>query len=243
MKRYLFICLVLSACSPAAQPAAAPVAVVDVSQSEAQAKKDKAEELKRAQEEKANREKAAEIASALAELDVTTIGALGGDSAIADGILGSEEVPTGLLDSGPSSGTASGTGTVGGGTASAGGGGSAVATKKPAARPQPDGTAQVRAVVVTGGTVSNAKSVATRMRGRFRACYRQLLRTAPKAGGNAMLKAKIGPYGQVQGVSHNSAKSLKSVIPCLKAVVRSGAFAPPSNGSATVSFVVKLERK
>ncbi|MBW2458637.1 MAG: energy transducer TonB, partial [Deltaproteobacteria bacterium] len=58
--------------------------------------------------------KAAEIASALAELDVQTVGALGSGGVAIDGVLGSSEVPAGLLDEATRTGMGAGTGDPGG---------------------------------------------------------------------------------------------------------------------------------
>ena len=113
----------------------------------------------------------------------------------------------------------------------------------PVEKPLPKGNAHVQAPTVNDGKVANAKFAVARMRGRFRRCYRHLLRVQPEARGSVVLRAKIGSKGQVLHVADKGPESLKAVTPCLKAVVRAGAFAPPSKGSAIVSFVVKLERK
>ena len=200
--------------------------------------------------------RAAEIASELAELEVSTIGAIGGSEMPTDGILGSSDVPPGLLDDaalgvGGSGGLVlggAGSGSVrpggaggvragGGGSIAAGGGGSASPN---AAIASPKGDARVAAPHVTGGQVANATSVVARMRGRFRACYNRGLRTNPTIRGTSQLTAKIGPNGEVLGVAASSDPSLAAVVPCFKAVVYSGGFSPPSTGAASVSFVVEL---
>jgi len=229
MKRCLCVCLFISACGPALPPADQPVAVVDVEKPLPETKPEKtAEEI--AKDEA--RERARAIASELAELDVETLGALGAtplDDALVDGA-----VPTGLLDSNVSS--SSGLGGTGGVTLGT------VPTKNPPKPPK--GIVQTQKVKVSGGAVANAGPVIARMRGRFRACYRQLLRTAPQAEGSAKLVAQLGPKGQVQAVSATSAAALKTVTPCFKAVVRGSAFSPPSGGSAsTITILLKLERK
>jgi hypothetical protein len=212
--------------------------------------------------------KAAEIASALAELDVQTVGALGGGVAT-EGVLGSSEVPAGLLDDAGRSGMGAGTGDPGGlkglgGTGSgsvkpgAGGGsgrlsdigntgtgekGGATKAGKAKKVQGPKGSAMVGGASVGGGSVANASSVVARMRGRFRRCYQQGLNTNPEMQGSVQLTAKIGPNGEVLGVSGGGGGSLGPIVGCLKAVVGGGAFSPPDSGSAIISIPITFVKQ
>ncbi len=212
--------------------------------------------------------KAAEIASALAELDVQTVGALGSGGVAIDGVLGSSEVPAGLLDEAARSGMGAGTGDPGGlkglggkgsgavrpgsggggrlsdigntGEGTEGGATKAGKTKKVEG---PKGSAMVGGAGVAGGKVANASSVVARMRGRFRRCYQQGLNTNPEMQGSVQLTAKIGPNGEVRGVGGGGGGSLGAIVPCLKAVVSSGAFAPPEGGSAIISIPITFVKQ
>ncbi len=212
--------------------------------------------------------KAAEIASALAELDVQTVGALGSGGVAIDGVLGSSEVPAGLLDEAARSGMGAGTGDPGGlkglggkgsgavrpgaggggrlsdigntGEATEGGATKAGKTKKVEG---PKGSAMVGGAGVAGGKVANASSVVARMRGRFRRCYQQGLNVNPEMQGSVQLTAKIGPNGEVRGVGGGGGGSLGAIVPCLKAVVSSGAFAPPEGGSAIISIPITFVKQ
>jgi hypothetical protein len=209
--------------------------------------------------------KAAEIASQLAALDVQTLGALGGALAT-EGVLGSSDVPAGLLDDAGRSAMGSGTGDPSGlknlggsGSGSirpgeggggrglsdigergqAGGPGGGAETEGSAkAVKGPQGSVNVGGAGVAGGAVSNAGAVVSRMRGRFRACYQAGLDSNPELAGSVTLVAKIGPNGAVTGVSGGGG-ALSPIVGCLKAVVSSGGFSPPDNGvGATISIPI-----
>ena len=212
---------------------------------------------------------AAEIASELAELDVQTLGAFGSGGVATEGVLGEGEVPTGLLDDAGRSGAGAGSGGTtgglklgGGGSGSvkpgAGGGGKGLkdigetggqagggATTAGTAKAQegPKGSAMVGGAGVAGGKVANASSVVARMRGRFRNCYNSGLKTNPEMAGSATLTAKIGPNGEVLSVGGGASGNLSAIVPCLKAVVRSGAFSPPEGGSAFISIPITFVKQ
>jgi hypothetical protein len=213
--------------------------------------------------------KAAEIASALAELDVQTVGALGAGGVATEGVLGSSEVPAGLLDEAGRSGMGAGTGDPGGlkglgGTGSgsvrpgAGGGSgrlsdigntgsgtgqSATSAGTAKAVKGPTGSAMVGGAGVAGGSVANASSVVARMRGRFRRCYQQGLNTNPEMQGSVTLTAKVGPNGEVLGVGGGGGGSLGPIVGCLKAVVSGGAFSPPDGGSAIITIPITFVKQ
>jgi hypothetical protein len=210
--------------------------------------------------------KAAEIASQLAELDVQTVGALGGGLAT-EGVLGSSEVPAGLLDDAGRSSMGAGSGDPGGlkglggsGSGSvrpgAGGGGglrdigntsgkSGGATQAGKAKEVkgPTGSANVGGAGVAGGNVANANAVVARMRGRFRNCYQQGLNTNPEMQGSVTLTAKIGPNGEVLSVGGGGGGAIGPIVPCLKAVVQSGGFSPPEGGGAVISIPITFVKQ
>ncbi|MEZ4437839.1 MAG: AgmX/PglI C-terminal domain-containing protein [Polyangiaceae bacterium] len=213
--------------------------------------------------------KAAEIASALAELDVQTLGALGSGGVATDGVLGSSDVPAGLLDDAAASSMGAGTGEPGGlkglggsgtgsvkpgagggagklsdiGATGASGGGQGATGAGTAKKVEgPKGSAIVGGAGVAGGSVANASSVVARMRGRFRNCYQTGLNSNPELQGSVTLVAKIGPNGEVRGVSGGGG-GLGSIVPCLKAVVASGGFSPPDGGGATVTIPITFVKQ
>lgn len=212
--------------------------------------------------------KAAEIASALAQLDVQTVGALGAGGVATEGVLGSSEVPAGLLDDAGRSSMGAGTGDPGGlkglgGTGSgsvrpgAGGGGrlgdigntgsgtgvGATAAGTAKAVKGPEGSAMVGGAGVAGGNVANASAVVARMRGRFRRCYQTGLASNPEMQGSVTLTAKVGPNGEVLGVGGGGGGSLGSIVGCLKAVVSSGSFSPPEGGSAVITIPITFVKQ
>ncbi|MBW2458877.1 MAG: hypothetical protein JRI68_30535 [Deltaproteobacteria bacterium] len=236
----LLIPLVVSGCAAAPTPEAAepktPVIDVDDDRHTAKSAQDKASEAKvRA------KTRAAEIARALAEIDVQTIGALGDGQTVAD-VLSASDVPAGLLDeelkggvtTAPQGGLKLGGGAAGGGASlTAIGPGSGVATSRSAVKP-PTGSVAVKAQVAKG-KVANAASVVARMRGRFRRCYAHGQKSDPSLAGTLTLVAAIGAKGEVLSVAGGEKSSLKAFVPCVKAVIASAMFAPPDGGSAAVS--------
>ena len=213
--------------------------------------------------------KAAELASELAELDVGTLGSLGSSGPATEGVLDTGEVPAGLIDEAGRSERGAGSGDPGGlkgmggsgkaGTGPLGGGNgkklseigdkgqsggkSATSAAKTKKVQGPKGRAIVGGAGVGGGKIANASSVVARMRGRFKACYQAGLRQNPEMAGSVSLVATIGPNGEVRGVSGGGGGGLGAIVGCLKAVVRSGAFAPPEGGSAVVSIPITFVKQ
>jgi hypothetical protein len=212
--------------------------------------------------------KAAELASALNDLDVQTLGALGSGGVATDSVLGTGEVPAGMLDDAARSEAGAGSGEGGGlkgfggsgkgGTGPLGGGGQGdLSTKgerggsgdggateggKAKEVKGPTGDAAVGGAGVAGGAVANANAVVARMKGRFRACYQAGLNGNPDMAGSVVLVAKLGPNGEVQGVSGGGG-SLGPIIGCLKSVVSGGGFSPPDGGSAVISIPITFVKQ
>jgi len=204
--------------------------------------------------------KAAEIASELAALEVQMVGALGGAGVATEGVLGTSDVPTGLLDDAAASAAGAGSGdTAGLRLGSSGGSGvvtpgqsgsslsgigeeTGAATEAAAAGTAkkvqgPKGSAVVGGAGVAGATVANASSVVARMRGRFRRCYQQGLGVNPEMEGSVTLTIKVGPNGEVLGVGGGGGGSLGPIVPCLKAVASGAQFAPPEGGTGAIITV------
>jgi hypothetical protein len=59
----------------------------------------------------------------------------------------------------------------------------------------------------------------------------------PSLDGTVTLVGSLGPNGEVVSVAAGPTTSLKAIVPCLKAVMASGGFAPPDGGSAEVSVI------
>jgi outer membrane biosynthesis protein TonB len=202
----------------------------------------------------------AEVAALASELDAIDMGVLAsltGETATANVLSDMDSVSTSLMDQAAASGVgvssggpgglkignaggALAAGSVGpglkgvGATGKSGGEGSGT-TKKVRG---PKGSASVGGASVAG-KVGGASRVVARMRAGFRACYNRGLASNPDAAGRVVLKLKIGPGGEVAGVSASASGNLPaSVVACLKSRARSGRFEPPEGGSAIVSVPV-----
>jgi hypothetical protein len=74
------------------------------------------------------------------------------------------------------------------------------------------------------------------MKGGASACYRRGQAQNPDIAGRIDLKLKVGPGGEVVGVSATVSGNLpQSVVSCVKERARGVRFAPPEGGSAVVS--------
>jgi hypothetical protein len=108
----------------------------------------------------------------------------------------------------------------------------------------PRGVANVGGAGVSGGTVSNASRVVAGMRAGFRACYQRGLAENPDAQGNIRLTIRVGPGGEVLGVSAAASGNLPgSVVSCVQARASAAAFAPPEGGSAVVQVPVTFVKQ
>ncbi|MSP24002.1 MAG: AgmX/PglI C-terminal domain-containing protein [Myxococcales bacterium] len=208
--------------------------------------------------------KATELSSALAELDVQTLGALGQGGVATEGVLGTGEVPAGMLDSAARSDAGAGSGdpsglrglgsTGRGGTGPLGGNegrdvgfrgqdgiGATVAAKTVEVK-GPVGNASVGGASVSGGKVAGASGVVGRMKGRFRQCYQSGLNSNPELAGSVTLVAKVGENGEVRSVSGGGG-ALAAISGCLKSVVQSASFAPPEGGSAVIAIPITFVKQ
>lgn len=198
---------------------------------------------------------AAALSKELDQLEMATLGALSEGPATAN-VLRGGDVPTGALDQaaasaagvggpgdlklGGGAGGAIRPGSAGGNLADigargkgAGEGGGAV--QKVAG---PKGNASVGGAAVSGGAVSDAASVVARMRAGFRACYERGLAQNPDAQGSIRLTIRVGPGGEVAGVSAAPSGNLPpSVVSCVQTRARAAQFSPPEGGTSAVVVV------
>jgi hypothetical protein len=207
--------------------------------------------------------RASQISNELAQLDVAMIGALNSGGQSTDRVLGSSDVPLGLLDQAAASGAGAGKGSIGGlnmgggsggafrpgesggglatigntgkGEGTAAGAGSAKAVKGPV------GNASVGGAAVSGGSVANASAVVAGMAAGFRRCYNKGLAEDPTMKGSIRITAKIGPNGEVLSASPSGGGGLSgTVVSCVAARVASAQFAPPEGGGATIVIPVSF---
>lgn len=205
---------------------------------------------------------AAEVAALSNELDqlsMLTLGALSAVGPATAGVLQGGDVPTGALDAAAASNAGVG---VGGGLKLGSGGGAirpgqggGLGSIGSTSKGTDGGTGTVQQVQgpkgnasvsssVSVGSVSNAQSVIAGMRAGFRRCYQQALDQNPDIQGSIRLTIRVGPGGEVTGVSSSSSGNLPgSVIACVEARARAGQFAPPDGGSAIVEAPITLVKQ
>lgn len=202
----------------------------------------------------------AALSNELEQLSMLTLGALTSVGPATAGVLQAGDVPTGALDAAAASSAGVG---VGGGLKLGSGGGAirpgqaggglghigttgkgtdgGTGTVQQVKGPQ--GSARVSSSVSVG-SVSNAQSVIAGMRAGFRRCYQQALDQNPDIQGSIRLTIRVGPGGEVTGVSSSSTGNLPpSVIACVEARARAGQFAPPEGGSAIVEAPITLVKQ
>jgi hypothetical protein len=203
---------------------------------------------------------AAALSNQLEQMEMATLGALAGAGPATEGVLKTGEVPTGALDKAAASSAGVGVGglTLGGGggairpgaaggglgglgSSTAGGGGG---TGQAAAVSGPKGSASTGAANVSGGTVSNAARVVAGMRAGFRNCYNRALAQNPDVEGRISLSIRVGPGGEVQGVSAAPSGNLPdSVVSCVKARAQAAQFDPPQGGLAVIQVPVTFVKQ
>jgi hypothetical protein len=81
------------------------------------------------------------------------------------------------------------------------------------------------------------------MRPGFRRCYNQELANNPDAEGSIHLSIRVGPGGEVTGVSATVSGNLGSAVACVKARAAAAQFAPPDGGSAVVQVPVTFVKQ
>jgi outer membrane biosynthesis protein TonB len=205
---------------------------------------------------------AAALSNELESLEMATLAALSGVGPATANVLRSGEVPTSALDAAAASeagvsasgpglklGGAGGTirpGAAGGGLASIGSSGKSGGTSSGATQAVkgPRGSASVGDAAVAGGSVSDASRVVAQMRAGFRACYNRGLAENPDIEGKIALSIKVGPTGQVSGVSATKTGNIPvSVVDCVKARATSATFAAPQGGAAVVQVPVSFVKQ
>lgn len=206
---------------------------------------------------------AAALSNELEQLEMQTLGALAGQGPATAGVLQDGEVTTDALDRAAASGAGVGTSGPGGLSISGGGGplrpgasggglGSIGSTGKAGGEGSgtggkvkgPTGSAAVGGAAVAGGNVSNASRVVAGMRAGFRACYQRGLAQNPDAQGSIRLSIRVGPGGEVQGVSASASGNLPgSVVSCVQSRASAAQFSPPEGGSAVISVPVTFVKQ
>ena len=205
----------------------------------------------------------AALTNELDQLEMETLGALSGSGPATAGVLSGGEVPTGALDMAAASGAGVGVGSPGdlrlgggGGTLRPGATGGGLAAIGQTGRGEgttgsgtvrkvegPKGNASVGGAAVAGGAVSDASRVVAGMRAGFRACYQRELASNPDAQGSIRLTIRVGPGGEVQGVSASASGNLGSAVGCVQARASAAQFSPPEGGSAVVSVPVTFVKQ
>ncbi len=206
---------------------------------------------------------AAAVTNQLEQLEMATLGALSASGPATAGVLRGGEVATGALDQAAASGAGVGAGSgdfklgggggalrpgaTGGGLAGIGSTGRGTGTGETGAATKvagPKGNANVGGASVSGGSVSNAARVVAGMRAGFRACYMRGLNENPDAQGNIRLSIKVGPGGEVTGVTATPSGSLPaSVVACVQARARAAQFDAPEGGSAAIMVPVTFVKQ
>lgn len=206
---------------------------------------------------------AAALSKELDNLEMATIGALSSQGPATAGVLRGGEVPTGALDAAAASGAGVSAGGIGGlnlgsggGTIRPGMGGAGLAGMGSTGKSGGTGTGEVKKVEgpkgsanvgganVSGGNVSNAARVVAGMRAGFRACYNRGLSENPDAQGSIRLSIKVGPGGEVQGVTASPSGNLPgSVTSCVQARAQAAQFDPPEGGSAVIVVPVSFVKQ
>ena len=205
---------------------------------------------------------AAALAKQAESMEVALLGALGGTTA-AEGALRRSEIPgvdisalatsgagavAGTSDlkvggggGGPIQGGAGGgggLGNIGGGTGGSGTGQSAGTETKVKG---PTGDVGSLSSSTVGAPINNADRVVAGLRGRFKSCYQRGLSEDPTMSGKVTLVAKIGPNGEVTGVTPSGTSGLSpAVVGCLQGVVNRATFDPPGGSGSTVQIPVSF---
>jgi hypothetical protein len=210
---------------------------------------------------------AAEKASLMQEAErvmLETLAALSNTGPATEGVLNRSDVAMGALDAAAASDKAVGSGSdplglgrAGGGTLrpgeQGGGLGGLASTGRGAGTEGSGAGAKVagpKAAMpgvsssVAGGNISNAAKVVAAMRAAFRACYQKGLDQNPDSQGSIKMAIKVGPGGEVTGVTATPSGNLPpGVIDCVTARARRAQFDPPEGGAATVQVPVTFVKQ
>lgn len=210
---------------------------------------------------------AAEKASLMQETErvmLETLAALSNTGPATEGVLSRSEVAMGALDAAAASDKAVGAGSDplglsrgGGGTlrpGELGGGlgglantgrtggteGSGQATKVSGPKAAMPGVSSS----VAGGAITNAARVIAAMRPAFRACFQKGLDQNPDAQGSIRLAIKVGPGGEVSGVTATPSGNLPpSVVDCVSTRAKRAQFDPPEGGASVVNVPVTFVKQ
>lgn len=208
-----------------------------------------------------SQKEAAALSAALDQLDMATLAFKGSGPATA-GVLKDGEVPTGALDAAAASNAGVGAGSdlkLGGGggairpgatggslagIGSTGRGSGTEGTGTAAKVEGPKGNVNSGPAAVSGGTVSNATRVVAGMRAGFRNCYNRGLAENPDAQGSIRLTIRVGPGGEVQGVTAVPSGNLSpTVVSCVQARAQAAQFDAPEGGAAVISVPVTFVKQ
>jgi hypothetical protein len=205
----------------------------------------------------------AALSSELDRLELRNLPALNGAGPITADVLHSGSLSMASLDAAAASGASVGVagpgglkfgsgggalrpGELGGGLASVGstgktaaeGSGTGVAVKGPS------GNATIDEQRVSGGAISDARSVVAGMRPGFKACYQRGLAANPDSQGKITLTLRVGPGGEVQSASAATSGDIAAeVLDCVKQRAMAARFAPPEGGMAVVQVPVTFVRQ
>ena len=210
---------------------------------------------------------AAEKASLIQETErvmLETLAALSSTGPATEGVLSRSDVAMGALDAAAASDKAVGAGSDplglsrgGGGTlrpGEQGGGlgglattgrsggteGSGAGTKVSGPKAAMPGVSSS----VAGGAISNAARVIAAMRPAFRACFQKGLDQNPDAQGSIRLAIKVGPGGEVSGVSATPSGNLPpGVVDCVTTRAKRAQFDPPEGGASVVNVPVTFVKQ
>jgi hypothetical protein len=208
--------------------------------------------------------RAAELGSELAAIDMETLGVIDPRGVATEGVLGNANLPAVMLDEQARSerGTSPGDpgklklgeggarevkpgergprlGDIGNDRSSDG---PAEEAGKQQAVEGPKTSVGTSAQPVGGDDIPGAGGVVARLRGRLRACYLQGLAQNPDLAGSVTLVARIGPNGEVLGVSGGGGP-LAAIVPCLKSVIAGAKFAPPKSGAGAVQISLNFVKQ
>ena len=227
----------------------------DKPQADAQANKKAAEKSapQKASGARASEKRAAALHNELESIELETLATLRGEGSATQGVLKNSEIAFDALDRAAASSSGVGVGNgdlkinLGGGAISPGVDGDLrdFGSKRRTAGTEGGGTIatvvgpQGKASIgseTTIGVVSNASQVVAQMRPAFRGCYQRYgLGQNPDAAGSIRLTLRVGPGGEVTGVTASASGSLPpAVVSCVQARASAGQFSVPEGGSAVV---------